>query len=161
MNGEAAGIDAQTHGVVDERERHDGEQHGERQQHQAYLGDVLVHAVDEVFLILHFAHLRVGFQLLRDELQRVAVGVVRLQRYLDRREERVHFGELARVGAQRLDAFAQCLLLADVLQRTYVRARLQLVAELVSLACRHIVLQHHRHHDVLLHIGRKIAGGAH
>ena len=161
MYGEAAGVDTEADGVVDERERHYCEQQRYRKQHDAYLGDVGIYAVYQVLLILHFTHFRIAFQLARDDLQRVGVGIVGIQRYFYRRKEGIGVGKLARIGSERLDALAQCLLLTYIVEAADVRPLLQSGAELTCLARRHVVLKHQCHHNILFNIRREVARSEH
>ena len=157
MYREATGIYTKAYGVVDERERHDGEQQRYRKQHNTYLSDVGVDAVNQVFLIFHLAHLWIGFKLARDKLERVGIGIVSIERNLYRRKKRVGVGKLTWVGAERLDALAQCLLFAYIVESADVRALLQLGTELSGLTRRHIVLKHQCHHNILFYVCREVA----
>ena len=161
MYGEAAGVDTESDGVIDERERHDGEQQRYREQHDTYLGDVGIHAVNQVLLILHLAHFGVSFEFARDELKRIGVGIVGIQRYFYRRKEGIGVGKLARIGSERLDALAQRLLLTYIVESADVRSLLQFGAELLCFARRHVVLKHQCHHNILFNIRREVARSEH
>ena len=156
MNREATGIDAQTNGVVDERERNNREQHRQHQQHQRDLGKVLIHRLDEVFLISYLAHLRQRLQLVGYPHQRIVVGIVGLQRQLKRREERVVAHELRRVAAKFLHAFLQGLFLADILHVVHVGPRPQLLLYLLRLVVGHVLIEQHGHNKILLHSRRQV-----
>ena len=90
MNDETARVHTQSYGVVNQRERYKRQQHGQRQQHQIHLGKIAVHAVHQVNLISHIRNLRILLQLTGNPLQRVAVGIIRMQLQLKRGWERVN-----------------------------------------------------------------------
>ena len=69
MDDEPSGVDAQAHHVTDQLKRDKGQQHGQRQQKQVQLRQVLVHTIHQVYLIGHIGHLRILPDFLSDPFQ--------------------------------------------------------------------------------------------
>ena len=157
MDGEAAGIDAQTNRIIDQRERDEGKQGGNNQQSDTDLCQRIVHLLYQVVLISNLSNTWVCLQFLGNPLQRIVVRVISLRRNLYGRLERVDTGKLARVGTQIAGSFFQCLFLGDISQRIDIRSCIQTLAHLQSLRVSHILFEHHLYHEILLHIGREIA----
>ena len=157
MDGESAGIDAQSHRIVDKRERDKGKQGGYDKKADAYLGERIVHLFYQVVLITYFRHARVAFQFLGYPLQGIIVGIIRLCRDFDRWLERVHTGKFARIGTQIVGSLLQSLFLGDIGQTFHVRTCLQALTHLQALRIGNILLQHHLYHQVLLDIGREVS----
>ena len=156
MDGETAGIDAQTHRIVNQRERDEGEQGCYNQQSDTDLCQRIVHLFYQVVLISNLGNTWECLQFLSNPLQGIIVRVICLRRNLYGRLERVDTGKLARVGTQIAGSFFQCLFLGDISQRIDIRSCIQAFTHLQSLRVSHILFEHHLYHEILLHIGREI-----
>ena len=82
MDGEAAGIDAPTHRIVNQREREEGEQGCYNQQSDTDLCQRIVHLFYQVVLISNLGNTRICLQFLGNPLQRIIVRVICLRRNL-------------------------------------------------------------------------------
>ena len=156
MDGEATCIDTQSHRIVDQGERDERQQDSHHQQADAYLSQRLVDLFYQVVLIRHLGHPRVSLEFLGYPLERVIVGIISHGRNLNGRLERIDTSKLARVGAEITGRLLQSLLLGNIGQAIDVRACLQFLAHLQALRIGHVLLKHHRHHEVLLDIGRQV-----
>ena len=148
----AALIDAQPYCIVYQRERYSRQQQRYHQHHQHQFAQVAVHLVHQVFLIGHLRHLLKLLYLLGYYLQRVTVGLTRLQVYLCRGHKGVHAEKFRRVGAQCLCLLLERTVTVYILQMRHPRLELQLAAYHRSLVVGYIILEHHRHGKVLLNI---------
>lgn len=158
VDGEAACVDAQAHGVVDERERDQREQHGQEQQAEAYLGQVAVDHLDESLLVVHLRHLWHLLQFLGYPRQRVVVGVGGAHgQFYGRLVGVLAVGELGGVDAHFLGRLGQGLLLAHILDLLDIRPLGQCLAHSLSLGRGHVMLKHHGHDKILLYRIGKVA----
>ena len=103
----------------------------------------------------------VFLEFLCDPFQGVAVGIVGFQLQFYTAQERVDAHKLTGIGPHLLLVFLEGLLLADKGPPTDITALAPLLAQLLCLGVRHIIIQHHRNSEVLLHIYRQVMSGKH
>ena len=156
MDKEPPRIDTQAHRIVDQRERDERQQCRQHQQDHVHPTQILVHIVHQVLLKGHIGHLRVLLQLIDDPLQRVVVGIVRLQLQFQRCHEGVRPQKFRWVGAHSLRLLCQSLLFTDVVDITGKGAMIQVTTKPLGLVHTHIVTQHHSHRQILLHPCRQV-----
>ena len=161
MNEETARIHTQTDAAANQRERHDGQQHGQDEQHQTDLAQVGVHLVHQIFGIMYLGNLGNGTNLLHDSQDGIAIGIDIHQLYLERGGEGVETNKLLRVNTHFLVVFLQGLFLADISDVIDIGTDTQPVVGSATLLLCHVVTQHNGYRQVLPDIRRKVTSCEH
>ena len=156
MDKEPFGVNGQADCIVYQGKRDESQNDCQPQQHQTDIADVLIHRINQVFLIKHLLYIRILPDFLLYLGDAVRIGVTGMQFNFNGRRKRVIAEKLLRVCSHCLGLLAERLLFGDILRFLHKRFFIQFFLQLQYIALLHVVADENGEVDILLYVYGKV-----